>query len=105
MNVELDPVDKKDIEELAQAEGKEVGALLRELVHEAIAERKRNGDAADVGNDVIRRQREAVEELHAELDALPAEGAEDAFSGRDHNKVLYGGPAPGQKGGFPENRS
>lgn len=56
-------------------------------------------------SDVIRRQREALEELHAELDALPVEGEEDGFSGRDHDKVLYGGPAPGKKGGFPETRS
>jgi hypothetical protein len=36
---------------------------------------------------------------------LPAEGAEHGFSGRDHDKVLYGGPAPGQRGGFPESHS
>jgi len=56
-------------------------------------------------DDVIRRQQESLEELHAELDALSPEGAQDGFSGRDHDKVLYAGPAPGKKGGFPESRS
>jgi hypothetical protein len=105
MNVDLDPTDRKDLEELARAEGKEVGALLRELVHEAISERKRNGDVPRDDANAVHEQQEALEELHQTLDALPPEGPQDGFTGRDHDKVLYGGPAPGQKGGFPERRS
>jgi hypothetical protein len=90
MNVELDPKDKKELERLAQAEGKEPGELLCELLHEAIADRKRNGDVAADDNEVIRRQQQALEELHSELDALPSEGPQDGFSARDHDKVLYG---------------
>ena len=89
MNVELNPNDKKELELLARAEGKEPGELLRELLHEAIEERKRNGDAP-YDDNLIRRQQEALEELHETLDALPPEGPQDGFSGRDHDKVLYG---------------
>lgn len=92
MNIDLNPIDKKDIEELARVEGKEVGALLRELVHDAISERKRNSEFPHDDADVIRRQQEALEELHEKLDALPPEGPQDGFSGRDHDKVLYGVP-------------
>jgi hypothetical protein len=90
MNVELDPKDKKELELLAQAEGKNLGELLRELLHEAIAERKRNGGVRGDEEEVIRSQQEALEGLHEELDALPPEGPQDGFSARDHDEVLYG---------------
>ena len=44
MNVRLDPKDERDLETLASLSGKDPGELLRELLHEAIAERKRNGE-------------------------------------------------------------
>ena len=34
----------------------------------------------------------AIEEMLMEIDALPLEGPDDGFSGRDHDKVLYGKP-------------
>jgi len=40
MNVELDPRDQQDLEALARANGKEVGEMLRELLHQALAGRK-----------------------------------------------------------------
>jgi len=40
MNVQLDPKDQKALEALASQSGKDPGELLRELVREAIAERK-----------------------------------------------------------------
>jgi len=90
VNVTLDPNDQKDLEALARASGRNPGELLRELLHEALAERKRNGAASPEDEDVIRRQQEALQELHETLDALPPEGPQDGFSGRDHDKVLYG---------------
>ena len=46
MNVELDPRDRKRLEELSQETGKDVGQLLRELLREALASRGPNGDTA-----------------------------------------------------------
>lgn len=40
---DLDPKDQRDLEALAEAEGKDAKLLLRELVHEAIEGRKING--------------------------------------------------------------
>jgi hypothetical protein len=40
---DLDPKDQQDLEALASETGKEPAELLRELVHEALGERKRNG--------------------------------------------------------------
>ena len=73
MNVKLDPKDEKDLEALAREAGKDPGVLLRELLHDAISERKRNGSTGDE-EALARKQREAFKQLHAELDALPPEG-------------------------------
>jgi predicted DNA-binding antitoxin AbrB/MazE fold protein len=40
----------------------------------------------------LARQQKAIEELIAEIEALPPEGPDDGFSGRDHDKILYGAP-------------
>jgi predicted DNA-binding antitoxin AbrB/MazE fold protein len=47
---------------------------------------------ADQGkvDDVLARQRKALEEMFAEADSLPLENPDDTFSGRDHDLVLYG---------------
>jgi predicted DNA-binding antitoxin AbrB/MazE fold protein len=37
-------------------------------------------------------QQKAIAELIAMIEALPPEGPDDGFSGRDHDKVLYGAP-------------
>lgn len=75
MNIQLDPKDLRDVEALAQESGKQVGEMLRELVHEAIAERKQNGaHFSDDGETIAAKQRQALEELIEELDALPPEG-------------------------------
>ena len=72
---DLDPEDRKDFEELVSESGKDPGQLLRELVHEALAGRKRNGSHwADDDESVAARQREAIEELIREVDSLPSEG-------------------------------
>jgi len=42
---DLDPEDRQDLEVLASESGKSPGEVLRELVHEALVERRRNGRA------------------------------------------------------------
>ena len=54
MNVELDPKDQQDLEAIAQAAGKEPGELLRELLHKAIAEQRRNGEGEISPVDLMR---------------------------------------------------
>ena len=46
MNVELDPQDKKRVEELSRETGKDPGALLRELVHQALESRTQDDHTA-----------------------------------------------------------
>jgi hypothetical protein len=40
----------------------------------------------------LARQAAAIEEMLAEIESLPVEGPDDGFSGRDHDKILYGAP-------------
>jgi predicted DNA-binding antitoxin AbrB/MazE fold protein len=42
--------------------------------------------------EILDRQRAAIDEMIAEIEAMPIEGRDDGFSGRDHDKVLYGKP-------------
>ena len=90
MNFELDPNDRKDLEALASESGKNPEELLRELVHEALTERKRNGSASSNEDAVTRAQHEEWERLDRELSALPVSEKTTRFSGRDHDEVLYG---------------
>ena len=41
--------------------------------------------------ELTRRQATIVEFL-AKMEAIPDEGPDDGFSGRDHDKILYGAP-------------
>jgi predicted DNA-binding antitoxin AbrB/MazE fold protein len=50
-----------------------------------------NSLAAKLSTDELARQRAAIEEMIAEVERLPIEEPDDGFSGRDHDKVLYGG--------------
>jgi len=75
---DLDPNDQKELEALASETGKDVGQLLRELVHEALAERKRNGQAPPRDGEVtlydaLNRQGliGCVEGLPADLSSNP----------------------------------
>jgi len=43
MNVQLDPNDLRALEDLARKTGKDPAKLLGEIVHEALADAKRNG--------------------------------------------------------------
>jgi hypothetical protein len=74
MNVHLDPRTKKELDALADAEGKAPEALLRELVHAAHEARARNGAPSSEDEEGAAKQRRALEDLIEELDALPSEG-------------------------------
>jgi hypothetical protein len=75
VNIELDPKGQSDLEALARESRKDPGTLLRELVHEAIADRKQNGAHSSVDEAAtVASQSRALEELIQELDAIPSEG-------------------------------
>lgn len=40
----------------------------------------------------LARQQAAIAEFLDEMASLPVEGPDDGFSGRDHDKILYGAP-------------
>ncbi len=40
----------------------------------------------------LAKQQEAIKAFLARMEALPDEGPDDGFSGRDHDKILYGAP-------------
>ncbi len=48
--------------------------------------------ATELSPEELARQRAAIEEFLAEIESLPLEGPDDGFSGRDHDKILYGKP-------------
>ena len=55
-----------------------------------------NRDCADSKRELsgqeLSRQQAAIEEMLAEIENLPDEDPHDGFSGRDHDKILYGAP-------------
>jgi len=61
MNAEIDPNDRKALEAIAAAEGKDAEEVLRELVHEALEGRKRNGSPVEVADSASRRERLAAQ--------------------------------------------
>ncbi len=46
--------------------------------------------AAD--EQLLLRQREALDALRAEIEAMPSAAPADGFSGADHDRLLYGAP-------------
>jgi predicted DNA-binding antitoxin AbrB/MazE fold protein len=50
------------------------------------------GPPAELSPEELARQAAAIEEMLAEIESLPVEGPDDGFSGRDHDKILYGAP-------------
>jgi predicted DNA-binding antitoxin AbrB/MazE fold protein len=48
-----------------------------------------NGELAP---EVLACHQKAVAEMLAEIESLPIEEPDDGFSGRDHDKILYGRP-------------
>lgn len=46
----------------------------------------------ELSPEELARQQAAIAEWIAEIESLPPEGPDDGFSGRDHDKILYGNP-------------
>jgi predicted DNA-binding antitoxin AbrB/MazE fold protein len=51
-----------------------------------------DGATAELSPEELVRQQAAIASMLKEIESLPPEGPDDGFSGRDHDKVLYGGP-------------
>lgn len=52
-----------------------------------------SGESSDeLSPEELARQQTAIREFIAEMEALPPQGPDDGFSGRDHDKILYGAP-------------
>ncbi|HEY4235608.1 MAG TPA: antitoxin family protein [Lacipirellulaceae bacterium] len=47
--------------------------------------------SAELPPEKLARQQAAIDEMLIEIENLPIEEPNDGFSGRDHDKVLYGG--------------
>jgi predicted DNA-binding antitoxin AbrB/MazE fold protein len=45
----------------------------------------------ELSPEELARQQAAIDEMLAEIESLPIEEPDDGFSGRDHDKILYGG--------------
>jgi predicted DNA-binding antitoxin AbrB/MazE fold protein len=45
---------------------------------------------AELSPEELARQQSAIEAMLAEVESLPIEEPDDGFSGRDHDKLLYG---------------
>lgn len=48
--------------------------------------------AAELSPEQLAQQQKAIVQFLSDMEALPLEGPDDGFSGRDHDKVLYGKP-------------
>jgi predicted DNA-binding antitoxin AbrB/MazE fold protein len=47
---------------------------------------------AELTPEELARQQAAIEEMLTEIESLPVNEPDDGFSGRDHDKILYGEP-------------
>jgi predicted DNA-binding antitoxin AbrB/MazE fold protein len=47
---------------------------------------------AELSPEQLARQQATIARFLDKMEALPDEGPDDGFSGRDHDKILYGGP-------------
>lgn len=88
MGIEIDPKYIRRIEELASASGRSVDDVFREVLEKGLGALR--DDAGGEGAKTGEKQRAALKDLIKRLDALPAEGLDDGFSGKDHDSALYG---------------
>jgi predicted DNA-binding antitoxin AbrB/MazE fold protein len=47
--------------------------------------------SAELTPEQLARQQAAIEGMLTEIESLPIEEPDDGFSGRDHDRILYGG--------------
>lgn len=48
--------------------------------------------SAEMSPEELAAHQAAIADFLARMEALPEEGPDDGFSGRDHDKILYGAP-------------
>jgi predicted DNA-binding antitoxin AbrB/MazE fold protein len=74
----------RPLEPVELAEGTHVVVQVSAAAPEALKE--------ELSPEYLARQQAAIAEFLAEIESLPDEGPDDGFSGRDHDKILYGAP-------------
>jgi predicted DNA-binding antitoxin AbrB/MazE fold protein len=59
--------------------------------HQHVVLRIENGDSAsdDVGDQIVARQKRAMEVLDAELEGIPDHSPDDGLSSATHERILY----------------
>lgn len=89
MNIQLDPVQQKRLEDLAKRQGKGPAELAHQLLSEAIAAKE--AKSSETEEVEAHAQVKEWESLFQELDRLPKVEHKDGLSGsRDHDEILYG---------------
>jgi mRNA-degrading endonuclease RelE of RelBE toxin-antitoxin system len=89
MRIEIEPTFQKRLEALARVEQKQAESLAMEILEEGLRNREQ-ANLPPEDEEAIRRQQEALSAVHERLSREPV-AIKDGFSGRDHDKVLYGG--------------
>lgn len=89
MRIEIEPVFQKRLEAIARAEQKQAERLALEILEEGLRNREK-ASLPPEDDETTRRQQEALAAIHERFSREPV-SIKDGFSGRDHDKVLYGG--------------
>ncbi len=89
MNLQLEPTDQKRLEALAKQAGLSLEDLATSILHTGLVTRESRSNGSN-DEKLLSKRRKAHEDLLKEMEALPLEGANDGFSGADHDEVLYG---------------
>jgi len=61
-------------------------------VHVQVPTTSNTKSIGELSPEQLARQQKAIKELLEEIATLPDEGPDDGFSGRDHDRILYGAP-------------
>ncbi len=84
MNVKLDTLSERQLQALADAQGRAIDDVVQEVIQIGLAQIPGNGNSSDLEVWKPRLLR-----VLDEMSALPVESPADGFSGVDHDDVLY----------------
>ncbi|NUM54606.1 MAG: hypothetical protein HUU46_13250 [Candidatus Hydrogenedentes bacterium] len=84
MNVKLDTRFERQLQALAEAQGRTIDEVAQEAIQTGLAKMSGNGDSAEMEVWKPRLLR-----FLDEISALPVESPADGFSGVEHDDVLY----------------
>jgi predicted DNA-binding antitoxin AbrB/MazE fold protein len=73
----------RPLEPVELAEGTQVHVQVPQVTHDATSE---------LSAEELAGQQAAIKAFLTRMASLPCEGPDDGFSGRDHDKILYGAP-------------